>query len=259
MNRSSLNDVNDALAEFVDLAAETFATSRYAVMAEELASRCAGLATLVAGLPAGATRAHLAFLRRRADAAARAAEAACAASAGLSTALGQAVSIHAGLGQPSERERSARRVSRARAQAAKAFHSARRDTCRAARLASGYAVLHELSDGDEPLWDDATNLLARIPIDEDAGEEVVVTLTGEAADRLAVAGVVAHVVMNAPALLVAEGSARPGRYVQLLVDPDDGVLAESTGDAFLDPGNAITHAEGRALRGGGSHPPTTTT
>lgn len=81
MNRTSPTDVNDALANFVDLAAEAFATVRYAVMAEELATRCARLTTLVAGLPAGVSRADLAFLRRRTDAATRAADRARLASA----------------------------------------------------------------------------------------------------------------------------------------------------------------------------------
>lgn len=256
MRRVEQTDVDDAAGEFMNLAAAALGAGRCAAMAEELSARCARLVELVAGLPAGTPNTGaLAFLRRRAQSAARAAERSRTAAGGATAALGDAVASHAWKGESDERRRSASRVRKDATRASKAFGAARHEACRAVRTAAGVGAHDEPADGPEPLWREVMDLLRRLPLGEIGDEEVIVTLAGADADRRAIAGLVAHVAVHAPALLVAEVAARPGRYVQVLIDADDRAYLESVSDAFLDDGDALDDEARHALLALGFEPP----
>jgi hypothetical protein len=246
--------VDKAMAGFVELAGCAFAANRDAYVADELAHRCAGLAELVGATGAGAgprggAGAELADLRKWARAVARHAERAAAPAAAAVGALAEAAVVQPRAPMRATARRSTTRVYTAVERTAKALELARRDARIAGRIAAGFAAVQGPVRGYEPLCEAVLGLLLAVPIESDQAETVVVTLAGGDADRRAIARLVGHVRLSAPAVLVAEADDDRGRYVELVVAdrPRPSVVVESVGDGELEPSATINDAQRRAL------------
>ncbi len=115
---------------------------------------------------------------------------------------------------------------------AKALELPRRDARTAGRLVAGFATVQGPVRGYQPLWEAVVGVLLAVPIESDHPETVMVTLAGGDVDRRAMAGLVAHVCLSPPAVLLAEVDDDRGRYVQLVVGdhPRPSVVVESVGD-----------------------------
>ena len=249
--------VGPPMVRFIDLAASTFAANSNATVAEALADGCEQIADLAAGVAGVEAPADVASLRRRAATARRHAERAGATSAAAVGALAEAAFVHPRAERPATRRQSTRRVQTAVGNTERAVEGARAAARAAGRVAAGAAALHEPSGGPEPLWDAALELLRWVPLDGDHRDEVVVTLAGGEADRRAVAGLIAHVGLNHPAILVVEVGDGRRRYVQLSStdNPRLGTIVESVSDHYLDASHPMTDAQRHALVERGFSPP----
>lgn len=254
--------VDKAMAGFVELAGRTFAANRDAYVADGLDHRCAGLADLVGATgtnagPRGGAGAELADLRKWARAVARHAERAAATAAAAVGALAEAAVVQPRAPMRATAQSSTTRVHTAVERTAKALELARRD----ARTAAGFAAVQGPVRGYEPLWEAIIGVLLKVPIESDQAETVVVTLAGGDADRRAMAGLVRHVRLSAPAVLLAEVDDDRGRYVQLAVAdrPRPSVVVESVGMASWSPPPPSATPSVVPWPSGDSSRPTTTT
>jgi hypothetical protein len=246
--------VGEAMAGFVELAGRTFAANRDAYVADELAHRCAALADLVGATGAGAgprggAGAELADLRKRARSVARHAERAAATAAAAVGVLAEAAVVQPRAPMRATARSSTTRVHTAVDRTAKALELARRDARTAGRIAAGFATVQGPVRGYEPLCEAVVGVLLAVPIESDQAETVVVTLAGGDADRRAMAGLVGHVSLSAPAVLLAEVDDDRRRYVQLVVGDRlrPSAVVESVGDGELEPSATISDAQRRAL------------
>lgn len=239
--------VNDAFGGFMELACATFTGNRAAIMAESLADGCAALGDLADVVAGEDAKVDVAIIRRSSKLLVGHAQDASNAAAAAATALAGGVAAHSRATRSPTRRKSIRAVEGAVANAATALDAARREARVAGRLAAGLAAIHEPSDGPEYLWNAGLSLLCEVPLTTDDDEEAIVALAGGDADRRKLAGLIAHVGLNRPSLLVAELDNGSGRYVQMISD-DDALLIESVSDVFLEAGQHITAEQADALR-----------
>ena len=255
MTGVDLDALDKAFDSFAHLTGRTFTCNGHAAVAAELATASAPLADLAAALGVKGAASEVAAIRRSAAAVQRHAGLVSRAASAATAALQDGVPLHTRPVAPRECRRISTRVHAAFREVMRSLESTHRHAAVAGRLAAGFAAVHEPDVGPEPLWNAALRVLAPLPVD--AGTDRPLILSGNEADRRAMAGALTQVRLNQPAFLTAKVDDGRGRYIQLMFD-DAGmgcVLLESVGDDFLEEADAYTDAEHDALKRLGFAPP----